>query len=674
MEMEILEKKREIVKIDPDSISNIDDISINLECPICLCISMKTVMCSECYSIFCSDCLTSKIKKCPLCNHTEYKILPTNKTPVSLMQSKLKHKCIYENRGCRVSSILPYIREHELDCTYKPVYCSLPECRKDVSFREIGSHALNDCLSLVLDCHICNNKFNFTSYSAHLKVCIEENALCGSCITYYKQEVKEVKEDKQDEVLINSLNYSSSSTPHENCLLKISYCESCLLPEINQDLLKKKHECLVFDEEFSKVKVKDISISVSLIDGQKVDSNNELESSVFEYSKINYKTNNRSELEKYLNCLRQKILDVLIINKKSNDSKIEKLKEKILKILNYYTLETQKIIVHYDSVILKISKSINLKTNEKINTLLENTSLKKLNLQDTENKIQQISLENLLTSIEDNKKLIENEFFLEKQNYETSISLLNDLLYTSIVEEKIGNRGKSDVNSMVISATKINNSENMSQGNLKVGTTPSILSSTEEETIEVKHTRTVNDSTLKLPDTYMNNHVDLRVMQSLPGGISISCTCKKTKNAKLCSCCELNFCNECKSSKENKKGVEELGSIIKKNCNCFSRDELSYLCSDCDYSCRLCGNGVCPKCFYKCFSLKCSNVYCPRCFSLNKHQIRKPESSCSFTKCKECSNLIKCILYSIHCSSCEIRVCSSCFLERHSQHNNLLSN
>lgn len=93
---------------------------------------------------------------------------------------------------------------------------------------------------------------------------------------------------------------------------------------------------------------------------------------------------------------------------------------------------------------------------------------------------------------------------------------------------------------------------------------------------------------------------------------------------------------------------------------CLGSNCTNYLCLKDSIKCSLCLNkNYCDKCLIKCFYIKCSNYFCLECYSKNEHQKRDNNESCKLIQCESCSNEM-CIMTSLNCNKCDIRLCLVC--------------
>jgi len=95
-----------------------------LECPVCFEYFQSPIaICSNGHSI-CGKCKT-KITKCPLCRAGI--LNTTNKTLENVMRT-LRVRCEFSTFGCKWTSSIGVIRQHETFCERRPYKCPITDC------------------------------------------------------------------------------------------------------------------------------------------------------------------------------------------------------------------------------------------------------------------------------------------------------------------------------------------------------------------------------------------------------------------------------------------------------------------------------------------------------------------------------------------------------------------
>lgn len=213
-------------KIDPDNISNINEISINLECVIDLLISLNPVMCSRCFNIYCEDCSRS-FTKCPTCNSSDYQMLKTTNTVVAYEIKKIKIFCNNKQYGCPFAGFIGDVKAHLNQCPYSIELCKEINCGLNSSISKFSRHYIQECQERKLKCYICESLEYIASMKDHLKSCAKRFPECRYCGQYHP--LAEI----------------------ENCRFKIKNCRLCSLPDINKDLESGEHDCFNKDRSNS---------------------------------------------------------------------------------------------------------------------------------------------------------------------------------------------------------------------------------------------------------------------------------------------------------------------------------------------------------------------------------------------------------------------------------------
>lgn len=132
--------------------------------------------------------------------------------------------------------------------------------------------------------------------------------------------------------------------------------------------------------------------------------------------------------------------------------------------------------------------------------------------------------------------------------------------------------------------------------------------------------------------------------------------CGGNTEIKNCAKCKKHICINCIEKCVNKNKPEHQSNVF---------------CKDCVKACYLCGINVqCTQCVRKCFNKNCNFYFCQFCFEKNKHQQRPENTNCKFYKCESCNNDGRCIMATIYCSSCDVRVCRDCLQKSHIGHVN----
>ena len=88
-----------------------------------------------------------------------------------------------------------------------------------------------------------------------------------------------------------------------------------------------------------------------------------------------------------------------------------------------------------------------------------------------------------------------------------------------------------------------------------------------------------------------------------------------------------------------------------------------------EVTCTICKKKFEKEQTQKCYYEKCDKEYCNKCYSLNKHQVRTSDYPCNFYTCCECGNDNICIMNTVFCARCQLRICSQCYREKHIEHN-----
>jgi E3 ubiquitin-protein ligase SIAH1 len=95
-----------------------------LECPVCFEYFQPPIaICSNGHSI-CGKCKT-KITMCPLCRAG---ILSTTNITLENVMSKIRVRCEFSAFGCKMTSSIGEIRQHETVCKRRPYKCPITDC------------------------------------------------------------------------------------------------------------------------------------------------------------------------------------------------------------------------------------------------------------------------------------------------------------------------------------------------------------------------------------------------------------------------------------------------------------------------------------------------------------------------------------------------------------------
>lgn len=85
-----------------------------------------------------------------------------------------------------------------------------------------------------------------------------------------------------------------------------------------------------------------------------------------------------------------------------------------------------------------------------------------------------------------------------------------------------------------------------------------------------------------------------------------------------------------------------------------------YICPECVPRCGLCRKNVfCNDCKKKCFYAECKYTFCPDCYKKNGHQERSGSNNCAFFTCER-DKRKACLMTSMFCVKCEMRLCNNC--------------
>ncbi len=210
-----------VTKLNPEDIMNLDEIPLGemLECPIDGMISLNPIICKKCETVFCIDCIESwkkKSKDCPMrCNPLE--TIDYSKTILKHSIELIKVRCKYEKNGCHEGILYKDKLNHEMNCLYKTFSCE--KCKLDVTMKNYPNHLAETCKSYQLRCVYCSGEFNIKNYSIHIRDCFNKKVsnFCRYCLKVH--------------------------TSFDEPCLKLENCESCKMPDLKDDLVKKNHKC-----------------------------------------------------------------------------------------------------------------------------------------------------------------------------------------------------------------------------------------------------------------------------------------------------------------------------------------------------------------------------------------------------------------------------------------------
>lgn len=511
-------------------------------------------------------------------------------------------------------------------------------CNKD--FNKVGTDHFPILLvfqSMMIKCknHNCNKIGNLIEMEYHKDNCIYETIKCrdqcGKSIelcNIYKHYINDCELNKFQCVWCNSTFFYSEYIVHlkncstnkemcvnctgyhnnnENCYMYVEICNLCKIPDIKLFLENKTHICQNQEE------IDELSILTYF-------------EKLFSYLNSNLLSNyNERELLYKLNFdtfinIKNKIINFHdeIENTLNNELKHIKINENNL-IINYKNKMCDTI-----ELLSKELRNINIQINEIMNNIEKYTEECRNNFKIT----------NLLYNSE--------VFNLENKIY------INDSIshFSSKLSESNVNENNSINSKLITSNLDINNLICNNFGDRG-----------KYQNIEVEFKR---NNKLVLKDTFISfmndNNKETRILNSQ----KILCECNSLSlgKQKLCKCCKIIYCIECKSG---------YNSNQKESCGCQDPVDICFDCSI--HKCSSCNSSICGNCYYKCFSNSCFNIYCERCICLNKIQISAKHKSCNFNPCKDCSNPIECIFKSIKCK-CGKRVCTICYISSHDEHSN----
>merc|ERR1719480_21125 len=120
-----------------------DDISDELQCPVCLLIPREgPIPACPVGHIICKNC-KGNLTTCPTCRRKMLK--GGTNTIANKMIEKVPHPCKY---GCQVKNYLKEIKEHEARCPERTIKCPFLGCNDQVQITEYQQHAMakeNSC-------------------------------------------------------------------------------------------------------------------------------------------------------------------------------------------------------------------------------------------------------------------------------------------------------------------------------------------------------------------------------------------------------------------------------------------------------------------------------------------------------------------------------------------------
>lgn len=210
-------------KIDPDKIANMNEISINFECPIDLLVSLNPVMCSKCFNLYCEDC-SFTFKKCPTCYSADYQMLKTTNTIVEYEINKIKVFCENKMYGCPFIGFVGDEKVHLIRCPYNVAACGESNCGLYLCVSNYSYHYTNQCNGKRLKCYICGSLEYISDITKHLKICSELHLDCMNCGLYH------LKPDL------------------DKCRFILQNCTKCNLPDIKKEIESGEHECIFNNE------------------------------------------------------------------------------------------------------------------------------------------------------------------------------------------------------------------------------------------------------------------------------------------------------------------------------------------------------------------------------------------------------------------------------------------
>lgn len=117
---------------------------------------------------------------------------------------------------------------------------------------------------------------------------------------------------------------------------------------------------------------------------------------------------------------------------------------------------------------------------------------------------------------------------------------------------------------------------------------------------------------------------------------------------------------------ESKQENRMLESVV-------SRDMSQLNINDKTEKCLICRRAKTDKCqLKKCYHNDCKNTFCNDCHLANHFQVRNPTVNCKYFVCdKGCGEKKICIMASLFCQNCDVRICSNCYKSNHSSHGNI---
>jgi hypothetical protein len=209
--------------IAKERIKNIEKISVIeelIKCSICLEILNNPCECDACGSLFCEECISdwNKIKvSCPL-KCPNFKIIKA-KVNTKKMLNLINLSCI-NAPNCTYISEYSAIFDHEEKCEFQKIKCSNFPCQFEGHYKELKSHLMNFCDSLIIECGFCKTKVKRSQYENHLD-------------EHYREKT------------FNVLNcyFCESSDNLRKCVCKKSICYKCLINGKNTDCI---NNCYMF--------------------------------------------------------------------------------------------------------------------------------------------------------------------------------------------------------------------------------------------------------------------------------------------------------------------------------------------------------------------------------------------------------------------------------------------
>ena len=114
----------------------------HLLCPICGNVLKDPVSCNNDH-IFCGECITLYLQNSATCYSCEEKLDKDNlRVPILARKllGKLKIKCTYAKRGCKVFVQINELSGHEESCGFFPKECENKGCTEVVNFQDYAWH------------------------------------------------------------------------------------------------------------------------------------------------------------------------------------------------------------------------------------------------------------------------------------------------------------------------------------------------------------------------------------------------------------------------------------------------------------------------------------------------------------------------------------------------------